>query len=598
METTMESQKNDTVQKVEDALRISYDYCLPRFKDAHYCLTNYLNEIDTRIWGTLSECPIPMAYSNVETMIPSIMDYHFGTPHPFLLVNENGLRDEEMIKLQRYITGKVMYQMDIKRKVKPIFRDALIFPCAYAMVESTTITPPAREVIATYTMDGRMESLPEIIAGMKVKVPNIRYVDFFSVLPAPVGATPDDADWVVVIDFMDEFSIKMGLEDGTLKGSFEQMKKESLEVNSYAESALHYATYIANPDNPEMKNRLQNLNITKDSKGNYNLPMRLPVIKYYGKDEHIWICGTQVIYRKDRKDVMTSPLVRFCSQQIGDQWFPNSIVEFSLDQYNLINAWYNSVVDVMSHYLYPTTIVNKSMLMNQEQDISYQPNLIIETTGNPQQAIHYPQMPPLPPAMLEFPREIRSLLDSTSGVPEMMKGAGGVGIVRGGNNALQSLLQRSSARVMGIAEELEYSGMKPIYEKSIMMLQNIGDGDVKYLNDANELVTESVTQDEIRHVLGVQVMGKKQIENKFADQMVKIQALPLLLQSGFDPVKVVQWAFPEADVDEFIGALPPDQQAMINARNTAMAEAQGQAMGMPPEQAAQAGGAQGTGGAM
>lgn len=575
------TEKNDTVRKVEDALSISYDFCMPRFREAHYCLTNYLNKIDSRIWGTLSECPIPMAYSNVETMIPSIMDYHFGTPHPFLLVNENGLRDEEMIKLQRYISGKIMYQMDIKRKVKPIFRDALIFPCAYGMVETMGITPPMREVIGSYIAGGAIESIPEIVSGMRVMVPNLRYVDFFSVLPAPNGQTPDDADWVVVVDFMDEFSIKQGLDDKTLKGSFEQMKRESIDLNSYAESALHYATYVVNPESPDLRNRIQNLRINKDSKGDYNLPMRFPVIKYYGKDEHIWVCGTQVIYRKDRRDVMTSPLLRFCTQQIGDNWFPQSIVEFSLDQYNLINAWYNSIVDIMSHYLYPTTIVNKSLLFNQEQDISYQPNLVIETAGNPQQAIHYPQMPPIPPAMLDFPREIRSLLDTTTGVPEMMKGAGGVGIVRGGNNALQSLLQRSSARVMGIAEELEYSGMKPLYEKSIYALQNIGDGEVKYLNDANTMVSESVTADEIRHVLGVQVMGKKQIENKFADQITKLQALPLLLQSGFDPVKTIQWAFPEADVDEFIGSLPPDQQAMINTRNQAMAEEQGRAAGMP-----------------
>lgn len=550
---------NDVKSKVENALRISYEYCNSYMKDAYYCLSNYNNEIDPRIWGTLSECPIPMAYSNVETMLPTVMDFLFGSPKPFMLLNNEGMNDEAMRKLEKFIIGKVLYEMNVRQKVKPILRDALIMPCGYGIVEQSSITPPQSSIAIAMSPDGDIESQAELIASSPVKVPNLRYLDFFSVFPSPTGGNPDDADWTIVIDFMDEFTIRQGLKDGVLHADFEELKKESRTLTAFSESALHYARYVYDYQNPRLPHEKQNQRINLDA----DLPLRIPVIKYYGKDEHIWLSGNQTIFRRDKKQIMGSPVVRFCAQQIGDTWYPRSVVQYSLDMYNLINAWYNSVIDILSHYLYPVTVVNKSMVLNQEQDVSYQPNLMIETTGDPARAIHYPQMPPIPPAMLEFPREIRSLLDTVNGTPEAVKGAGGVGIVRGGNNALQSLMQRASARVIGMAEELEHTGMKPVYEKTIYMLQMIGDGRVTYLNELNERVTETVTQEEIRQAIGVQVLGKKRMENKYADQLIKAQTMPTLLQMGFDPVKVLQWTFPEQDVDELVGAIPPNPAGLM-----------------------------------
>ncbi len=553
----LKNEDNDTVKKVRDALRISYEYCRPIFEDAHYALVNYHNQIDERIWGTLSECPIPMAYSTVETMMPSIMDFHFGTSRPFALLNADGFRDETMKKLERYLYGKLLYEMKIKRICKPIMRDALILPCSYGIVERKSITPPSAEVLSGITAGGDTEQLFEMIPGEPTNVPSLRYLDFFSTFPAPVGATPDDVDYVVIIDFMDEFTIENGFKDKTLKGDFEQLKADAIMLMPYTETALHYAAYTSDPHGYKLPHDKQNVHFNKD------LPVRIPVVKYYGKDERIWESGGQIIYRKKNKDVMGCPIIRFCAQQIGDTWYPQSILQFSSSMYNMINAWYNSLVDILSLYLYPTTISHKAMLVNQEQDVSYQPNLVIETTGDPSKVIYYPTLPSPPPAMLEFPRELRSMLDVVNGQPEAIRGGGGAGIVRGGSGALQSLLQRASARVMLVAESLEETGLQSVYEKVTLMLQMLGKGGVAYLDKNNEIIQETVTEEEIRQVLNVQLLGKKRMENKFADQLVKIQAMPMLVQMGFDPVKIVEWVFPEADIETFIGAMPPQIAAVM-----------------------------------
>jgi len=566
--------KNDKVKCVEDALRISYSYCMPKMRDAWYAYENYLNHIDKRIWGTISECPIPMAYATVEGMLPTIMDYLFGTHKPFGLVSLDGASDASLDKLERYLYGKIFHEMDLKRKIKPIVRDALIYPCSYAVVEDSVITPPTVSAIAIMRPDGSFAAHSQMLIGDPVRFINIRHVDFFSVFPSVFGTDPETCDYVVMIDFIESGEIEQAIKAGTLSGNLELMKKEAVSMSPYAESALHYARKIVDPDNPRLGTEV---NIENSSQ---RLPVRIPVIKYLGRDRHIWVSGSQVIYENDQRETMSSNLVRFCAQQISTGWYPQSITQFSGDMYNLLNAWYNSVVDVLSHHLYPVTIVNKSMLNDQEQDVSYQPNLVVETTGNPQMAIHYPQMPPIPPAMLQIPQEIRSLLQSVNGMSEAYVGGGGAGIVRGGNNALQSLLARASARSIAIAEEIEMSGMKPLYEKILFKLQLMGDGAVTYIDENNMRVTDTVTQNEIRRVIGVQVLGKKRMENKFADQMVKIQAIPIMLQSGFDPLKVMRWVFPDSDIDELVGGqqiAPPPQE--IDG-------------GMPPGQAMQSGGVQ------
>ncbi len=574
----MAVEKNDNVKLVEDALRISYEYCMPKFRDAWYCYENYKNKIDKRIWGTISECPIPMAYATVEGMMPTIMDYLFGTPKPFALIPLDGSDDPNLDKVERYMYGKIFHEFDLKRKLKPVLRDAIILPCSYVLVEDTFITPPNVGAIAIMQPDGSFAYHVQMQPGEKKRSVNIRQVDFFSVFPSVYGRDTTDCDYVVIVDFIPEDEIATAIEEGVLSGSLERMKQEAKDLNSYADSALFYARKVVDPDSPKLGT---DVNIENS---NSNLPFRIPVIKYMGRDKHIWISGSQVIYKNDSREVMSSNLVRFCAQQIGLDWFPQSISQFSMDMYNLLNAWYNSVVDILSHHLYPVTIVNKSMLNDQEQDISYQPNLVIETTGNPQAAIHYPQMPPIPPAMLQFPQEIRSLLQSINGMSEMLTGSGGVGMVRGGNNALQSLLARASARVVAIAEELELSGMKPLYEKLLLKLQLMGDANVSYIDNNNMRVTETITAEEIKRAIGVQVLGKKRMENKFADQMVKIQAIPIMLQSGFDPLRVMRWVFPDSDVDQLVSNMPiTTPQAVVNGNVEG---------GIPNEELAQTGGLQ------
>jgi len=553
----IKNEKNDKVKMVENALRLSYDYCLPKFSDAFYAYEQYKNKIDQRIWGTLSECPIPMSYAMVESMLPTIMDFLFGTPKPFALIPNSDNQDLNIEKLERYLIGKIFNEYNLKKKIKPILREALILPCSYALVEDNYITPPNVEALAVFNDEGSLSYKIHLVKGKQKKSINIRHLDFFSVFPSNFGTTPDDCDYIIVVDFIPEDEIKTAIDNGILSGDFDLMKKEARGLNSYADTALVYAKSIIDSNTGKIPS-----DVNKEIPEDMDIPIRIPVIKYMSRNKHIWVSGSQVIYENSGKEVLSNNIVRFCAQQIGLDWFSNSVCEFGYDMFNFINAWYNSIIDILSHYLYPVTVVNKTALNDQEQDVSYKPGLVIETTLNPQSAISFPQMPPLPPAMLQFPQEIRSLLQNVTGVSESLMGLGGVGIVRGGNSALQSLLTRASARIISIAEELEESGLKPLYEKLILKTQLIGDGQVSYINKDNERVYESVTQDEIKDVIGVQVLSKKQIENKYAEQEIKLRTLPFIVQSGVNAIDALKWVFPEGDLQELFA-----NTAIVNKRD-------------------------------
>ena len=108
-----------------------------------------------------------------------------------------------------------------------------------------------------------------------------------------------------------------------------------------------------------------------------------------------------------------------------------------------------------------------NLLQTEQAEIPHQPNLTIKTTGNPQNAVSYINPRAFPAGLMELPRDMSRQADSLSGNPESLRATGGTGLVRGGQGALEALLQTVGKRTIGIAEEIEPS-MKQVYEKILI----------------------------------------------------------------------------------------------------------------------------------
>ena len=546
----MATAKELRVQKVRNALDVSYSYCEPYMRDAKRLLKAYFNEIDEDEWQTLSECRIPLEYSQVDTLLSTIMDYVFhGGKKVFKLIPEDALDDDTVQKLERFLDFKLKQQVDFKNKIQTIIRSALTVPCGYGLVERVQITPPVSESLAGLTGGGQLVSEDIIQAGTPVDTANFRYIDFFSVFPAPFGATPEDVDYVIIVDFLDEFTVESGIKEEILKGDMKTIKDKSHIMASYMDGAMAYAKYASDPQNNTLRG------IDQNADGFADIPRRIPVVKYYGKDEIIWLVeDEEIYYHKRGKEILTNPLVKISAIPVNDMWFSPSPLHYTSDLCDLINIFVNSIIDTISYFLSPPIVLNRQLIPYRDE-VDRRPNGTIETTGNPSQAVSFLNPPPLPSGLMSLQNDFRGLLDSTSGLPEVLKGQGGAGIVRGGSGALQSLLQTAGARSTMMAENIINSGVKPAIQKIWYLLQNLPETSetVTFYDEDNQFQQEQVSNSEIRHVMRVDIISGKQMMNKFADVQMRLQAFPVLVQAGVPVDKAVEWMLPDEDIRELFG---------------------------------------------
>ncbi len=536
------------VSKVRDALEISYNYAEPYMREAKRLLKSYFNQIEEKEWGTLSECRIPVEWSQGETLLASTYDYFFHAQKKMFrfIPEEQGIDQETVMKNERFFEHKLFSQMELASKMMTVLRAAFIYPCSYALIDSKTITPPTTNILGALSEDGQTASEEIVTVGAGFDVPNIRYVDFFSVFPAPYGATPEEVDWIIIVDFVDEFTIKDGIDRGILKGNIDEIKSKAHILAPYADSAMVYARYASDPENQTLRGVEQNRDqVNKD------LPKRIPVIKYYGKDEIIWAVDDLEIYHHSNKgEILSNPLVKFSCCPINEMWFSASPLQFTSDLSDLINITYNSLIDTLSYHLSPPVVANRSMLYSRGNELDRRPNGVIETTGDPARAVQYLNNPALPPNLFQFPDDIRGLLGVMSGLPESLRGGGGAGIVRGGSQALQSLLQQAGARTTLMSESLQHTGFEPMLRKIWFMMQKLDNSEESFpmLNKENVMEVQTITTPEIRNMMRIDMLTGKRMMNKFADAQLRLQMIPYLSEiQGIDQRLLLDWLIPDED---------------------------------------------------
>lgn len=541
---------DERVEKVRNALDVSYKYSSPYMEEAKRIFKCYLNVIDEDEWNTLSECRIPLEWSQVETMLAIIHDYIFGGQKRLAtLIPEGQMSREEVDRLERALDYMLQVKMDVKVQLLQTLRSALTMPCGYALIEKKTITPTVASVVAAQS-EGVVASQTIMQQGDGIDIPSIRNISFFSVFPSPSSITPEDSDYVIIIDFVPEAVIAKGIEDGVLKGDIEKLKEKAKTLPAAADTAMLYARYASDPENEKLRYEDQNMNNSTKKK----YPIRIPVVKYYGSDEIIWLVEDEIIYNKKKgKEIYSCPLVKFSCLPVENMWFTPSPLQYTNDTALMVNVFYNSLIDAIDKFVNPPTVYNTSMGYSPDDDIDTRPKGLIKTTGDVGRAITYLNPPPLPNGIMELPVQFKNLLNVTSGLPDAVQGSSGAGIVRGGTNALEQVLATANNRTQLIAETLIHTGFKPMVEKVLALMQML-DGDIRvsYINADGELEQDTVTQDDIRYALRVEVASGKRSMNKFADTQLKLQLLPIMLQMGLDTRAILEWVMPGEDIAKFV----------------------------------------------
>jgi len=255
---------------------------------------------------------------------------------------------------------------------------------------------------------------------------------------------------------------------------------------------------------------ISGIDINRTNPGDERMPIVVPVVRCYFDHHHVWIANgkTRIHEVKDQYQCYRSDLTKWSAWPDGDRWFPVSAIEASERMAWGVNIWYNAMIDLAMYHMNPTRVVNMNNI-DDSRDIARGPAQDIKVRGNPDDTVSYLTLPQMPQQIFSVGEIFQRFFAKTNsqGPTEAMS----PGLVRGGTNALESLLASSTGRQLLASVILKSGGLKPAIEKILIKKQLLmpEDGE-SFIETAYDKVTGkkkfeevSVTIDEIRQVMKV-----------------------------------------------------------------------------------------------
>jgi len=173
------------------------------------------------------------------------------------------------------------------------------------------------------------------------------------------------------------------------------------------------------------------------------------------------------------------------------------------------NVWYNSLIDLAMYHLNPTRVRNTEMI-DPNKHIGRGPGSDVAVKGDATKAISYMKLPEFPQQLGAMGETLQHFHGMANAQPSSVSNAS-PGLVRGGTNALETLLATTTGRQLLAGIACKTGGMQPLVEKTLIKRQLLADKEGRpfveksYNADtgAREYHERNVTLDDLRHVFRV-----------------------------------------------------------------------------------------------
>jgi hypothetical protein len=576
------------VEFIQSLFRDSYTAAQPYLKRATNIQKAFDCQIDDEQWTTVSEVYFPILRSAVMYVLPYVFQYLFPKQSFIELIpTKDKLAFKDVQRMENFLEDLLIWKMKIKDDGLLTLQDALKFGCGYGIVEKKVITPASVDSATAVAAGANVETKTVMGTGAPVEVISYRYLPYQCVIPTQDGDRPDDVSCTFLVDFIREDTLRnmyaadaaKPAEERTLSGDVDEIIQNTREKKTDG-SMYHLWWIMASLGNDSnIVNKYKNLNeIAYRASDEYG-PLRIPVLKCYFKNHHVWLTnGDQIIYEEESSfQTLRTPIIKATATPDSGNWYANSDISASQDVSDGIVIFKNSILDLMTYWLHPPVVYNQDMLADPSRipDTDAFGSIAVYGIDDASKAITHMQGPAIPNNLIGLGAQMEDDLASANGRSRAIETNSLGGLTRAGSGATESLLQNMGARQELIASVFQMNWMESVVLNTLALLQTMDGADLSTTlrdNEKQEFKQLAVTQDEVRHVFEARISYEG--DNKTAnDKMVDIQLYQLMVKGNpyfnqIAPVadiigrdKVQRWKATEEEIQQNIEIQKAQQAA-------------------------------------
>jgi hypothetical protein len=521
----MRTPNSDTTD-LEDILqqfKLAYDAVVPHWQRMQRLQASYENMIDLATWPTMSEIPVPLMFMTVEQALPYAMDYLFpDNKFVELTPRDSGVPRSAVENAESALHYTLLRKMQLKKTGFKTIKDCYKLGVGYGLVEPRIVTPPVAMTNRAMYQGRVMARKRQMALGEPVLMESYRYISPGQVVPMPDGADPESVSGYFILEVYNEHDFrKMYKQSKTVygksvyKGDPDKIVKEAEAKNFH--SNLQMADFMA---------ILGGIDLLKTNNGQKTGCVQVPVLKFYTKNRCVWIAnGTTKMYEvKDKYQTLRGPLVKASAWPDGDRWFPMSITEASEKLSYGVNVFFNAMMDLTTKHLNPQRVINDRAVLDGRK-LSRDPFADIHATTDAREAVSYLTPPPMPQQLFSMGDMLQNWHAQTNAQPLALNGQGSAGLVRGGINAFESLLQNPIGREKLASSLLELGWLNDVVERTIILMQIMApDAGQKIVNTEYDPMTndrvfveKTITQEDLRQVYDFDINLRAKLRNSIAE---------------------------------------------------------------------------------
>lgn len=519
------------VRKLREAAELSFNYCATDqngngspFQKAERSALAYERVIDYDNWQTQSEIYMPYALAAVEQALARALQQVFTDDEFFELIPRGGLPYRNARDVRDYMLWVLREKMKIWTNGYKCFKDSFKMGCGYGEIETRYITPwrfsnilireprlTVRELVEDYE--------PEMTVGFK-------YLNFAQVMPSPGGGeNPDDRDWLTVIRYYDEeeLAFMFADSDSDVDGDLDKIRRDAIDnrLDGYSSNAVRLMSSLTSESNNRRNNR------NSQQAEFYNLPIKIPVVKYIGRDEEIWAAnGTDKIFKLDSgPQLLHKNIVKASCRMEGDEWFCDGIIGANEDVFDATNVMYNVIMDMIDFNLRPRMITDSRL-----GEINMEPWGRTRFNGPMDQPpIHQVQVGQMQDEAAYMMQRLDHARQLGNHQADAMQGAPQSGIMRGGSGAVESLLQNTNAVEQVTGKLLDLTWTEDVIVKTLFVLQtgldrNEVDYEVPQYDEEGrrEYNIKTLTREDLQNDFRVEIMESEKYRNSVTDYQKRL----------------------------------------------------------------------------
>lgn len=503
--------------KAYELFRECYDFSAPHFLKAEKLLNEYECTIDPKEWATLSDIYLPQLFIMVEQELPFLLEYLLPESNSFEFLPTEEALDSDLIRsAERYLDFVIHNQIGLRGKIVPTLKDLIRMEVGYGMVEEKFVTPLTRANKQIRADGETVVNEIDLVKDDPKRQLDYEHVPFGNVFPLGEGASPDTCRHCVIQYVTPRKLRQMEALDKKRVEEIEGYEKQfSVSADDIIDEARHNGLDASKFGYATVNSRLRgDTGNFQDHTRFLHNEAKVPIVKVFDDTEHTWLAnGRHIIFHREDESGLRSDLIRFSACPDTDHWFPFGRAAAGAGVRRSANTLVNAIFDMMNYGLNPQRIVNTSALRDAHNVPRNQPHATYEAMGDPNKVVSFLSPPPLPGEAGQLFNIATDINSQVNGQPAALNGTGGAGLVRGGVNAFESLMQGPLGRQKFAGAIVEVMGLKPLYETLLIKSQGLMDTEVEFVvpmegrkND-NDRSTEmlSIRPEDFRHVFSLRL---------------------------------------------------------------------------------------------